>query len=228
MELLNIKAAYSLANTLYDVNISEIEFEEIALNAWELIGTKHTRLYKFIADTEFCEIHLPCNCSVIESVTLPISDAQVSSPSDLSIESNIFTEHYIDRTAINTDSYYSKGKFLKYQQLGNTLIFNREFNNVYILYHGVECDEDGLPLINDKEMRAIAAYVAYAAIYKEGLKKKDGNILKLAQVLNQDWLRLCNAARIPTHFSQNDMDSILDAKLSWNRKTYGKSLKPIR
>jgi hypothetical protein len=82
--------------------------------------------------------------------------------------------------------YYQRGKFLKYKQLGNTLLFAKNFKNVCIIYHGVECDDDGLPLINDKEMRAIAAYVAYASIYKEGLKKKDGNILQLASVINQD------------------------------------------
>jgi hypothetical protein len=65
-------------------------------------------------------------------------------------------------------------------------------------------------------------------MYKEGLKKKDGNILQLASVIKQEWLNLCNAARIPSHLSQNDMDSILDAKLSWGRKTYGKSYKSIR
>jgi hypothetical protein len=60
------------------------------------------------------------------------------------------------------------------------------------------------------------------------LKKRDGNILQLAQTIYQDWLKFCNAARIPTHFSQNDMDSILDAKLSWNRKIYNKSYKSLR
>lgn len=228
MELLNIKSAYSLANTLYGINISEIEFEEIALNAWDLIGTKHTRLYRYVTDTDNCEIYLPCNCSVIEAVTLPITDAQISSPSDLFIEQNVFAEQYIDNTAVNTDLYYPKGKFLKYIELGNKLIFDRNFNNVHVLYHGVECDDTGLPLINNKEMRAIAAYVAYTSLYKTGLKKRDGNILQLAQTVYQDWLKLCNAARIPTHFSQNDMDSILDAKLSWSRKIYSKSLKPIR
>jgi hypothetical protein len=33
MELLNIKSAYALLDTLYGVNIQEHEFEEIALNA---------------------------------------------------------------------------------------------------------------------------------------------------------------------------------------------------
>lgn len=228
MELLNLKSAYSWANTLYDVNISEHDFEEIALTAWEMIGTKHTRLYRYITDTENKEIHLPCNCSIIESVTIPVADAQLSSPSDPMIAENAMIEHWIDTAPTLDNPYYQRGVFLKYKQLGNTLLFAKNFKNVCIIYHGVECDNDGLPLINDKEMRAIAAYVAYASIYKEGLKKKDGNILQLASVINQEWLKFCNAARIPSHLSQNDMDSILDAKLSWGRKTYGKSYKSIR
>lgn len=228
MELLNIKSAYSWANTLYDVEMPEHDFEEIALTAWELIGTKHTRLYRYITDTYNKELYLPCNCHVIESVTIPIADAQLSAPSDSMISENIITESWIDTAKTMDDPYYQRGKFLKYKQLGNTLLFAKDFKNVCVVYHGVECDDDGLPLINDKEMRAIAAYVAYAYIYKDGLRKRDGNILQLASSINQEWLKFCNAARIPTHFSQNDMDSILDAKLSWGRKTYGKSYKSIR
>ena len=228
MKFLNIKSAYALATTLYDVTLPEDEFEELALNAWDLINTKHTRLYKLIIDTDKKEIHLPCNCDLIESVTIPFADSQVSSPSDNFLSDNIFIEQYIDHFKSIDNPYYQRGKFLKYKQIGDTLYFDRNYNNVCIVYHGVECDEDGLPLINDKEMRAIAAYVAYSSIYKEGLRKRDGNILQLAQVINQDWLKFCNAARIPEHFSQNDMDTILDAKVTWNRKKYGASFKPQR
>ena len=228
MELLNLKTAYSWAQTLYGANISESDFEEIALSAWELIGTKHTKLYRYITNTENCELQLPCNCDIIESVTIPITDAQISSPSNSLAVENLLTEQWIDRSPSFDDPYYQRGKFLKYKQVGNLLTFSRNFNNVCVVYHGIICDDEGLPMINDKEMRAIAAYVAYASLYKEGLKKRDGNILQLAQTINQDWLRLCNSARIPTHFSQNDMDSILDAKLSWGRKTYGKSYKSLR
>jgi hypothetical protein len=70
--------------------------------------------------------------------------------------------------------------------------------------------------------------VGYAALFKEGLKKKDSGLIQLAQTISSDWLKFCNAARIPSHFTQNDMDAILDAKVSWNRKSYGKSFKPIR
>ena len=228
MELLNLKTAYSWAQTMYDVNISESDFEEIALNAWELIGTKHTRLYRYITDTKNCELQLPCNCDIIESVTIPVVDAQWSSSSNPSIIENILTEQWIDILPSLDDPYYQRGKFLKYKQSGDMLVFSKDFHNVCVVYHGVICDDDGLPLINDKEMRAIASYIAYAYFYKEGLRKRDGNILQLAQTINQDWLKFCNSARIPTHLSQNDMDSILDAKLSWGRKNYGKSYKSLR
>lgn len=97
-----------------------------------------------------------------------------------------------------------------------------------VVYHGIIADEDtGLPLLNDKELDAIAAYTAYVSLYKEGIRKRDGNIIKLAQDIKVDWLRLCNAARIPTHLSQNDADKILDVKVRWDRKTYGKSMKAM-
>ena len=67
------------------------------------------------------------------------------------------------------------------------MFFDRDYNNVMVVYHGVLLDdEDGLPLINEKEMRAIAAYVAYASLYKEALTKKDGSLIQLANVVKAD------------------------------------------
>lgn len=56
-----------------------------------------------------------------------------------------------------------------------------------IVYHGVFADEeDGLPLVNDKELTAIAAFVAYASLYKEGIKKRDTTLIKIAQTVKED------------------------------------------
>jgi hypothetical protein len=49
----------------------------------------------------------------------------------------------------------------------------------------------------------------------------------MAQELKQQWLFHCDAARVPEHISQNEMDQILNANTSWGRKTYGDSFKPI-
>lgn len=187
MKLHNIKSAYGLANDLYGISISETTFENIALNAWELIGNKHTRLYRFIGSTEDKTLELPCNAELIESVHLPINDAQITSSDSAYLNTeNLAAERYVDSYKAFDGIYYQKGKFAKYRETDGTLYFNRDYPKVMVVYHGIEVDEDGLPLINDKEMRAIAAYVGYATLYKEGLMKRDSGLIQLANTIQAD------------------------------------------
>lgn len=221
---MNIKTALSLANTLYGVEMKETEFEEIALNAWELIGNKHTELMGYIGDTQDCFLELPCTVNEIESVHIPLTDANTTSTVGDGLDvTSIAIEHYIDAIPSLDSPFYQKGKLVKYKKVGDTLQFAKDFNGVFVVYHRVLMDDSGLPLINDKEMRAIAAYVAYANTYKDGLRKRDSNIINLANVIKADWLQYCNAARVSSNITQNDMDAILDVKNSWERKKYGKS-----
>lgn len=229
MKLFNLKSAYGLANDLYGITISESAFENIALNAWELIGNKHTRLYRYIGSTKDKTLELPCNAELVESVHLPINDAQLTGSDESYINTqNIATERYIDSKYLGFDGiYYQVGKFAKYKEVDGTLYFAQDYPKVMVVYHGIEADDEGLPKINDKEMRAIAAYVAYATLYKEGLTKRDGNLMQFAASIQADWLKLCNSARIPTYLNQNEMNDILDVKYRWPQKSYGKSFKPI-
>ena len=135
---------------------------------------------------------------------------------------------YIEHRPKMNDIRYTEEKLLKYKYSGNRLQFDRDYTNILVKYHSVIKDNDDLPLVNSKEVAAIAAYVAYAATYKEGLMKKDGNIINLANTMKQDWWKACNAARISDHLTQNDMDAILDVKYSADRKHYGVSYKPIK
>lgn len=129
---------------------------------------------------------------------------------------------------MNEDPYYTRGKLIKYDEGDGVLYFSRDYKDVMVVYHGIIVDDEtGLPLLNDKELDAVAAYVAYMSIFKEGVIKRDGNLINLANTIKADWLRLCNNARIPEHFSQNDMDRILDVAVRWDRKQFGKSMKPI-
>lgn len=229
MQLHNIKTAYGLAESLYGVTPTESQFEDLALNAWELIGTKHTRLHRYVGDTINKTLQLPCNADLIESVHIPILDAQISTPLTDFNHDAIFIERDIAYDKKLSDPYYQPGKYLRYDQGSGELFFDRDYRNLMVVYHGILLDDEfGLPLINEKEMRAIAAYVAYASLYREGIIKRDSNIIQLANTVKADWLQLCNAARIPDHLSQNDMDAILDVKVRWDRKMYGKSFKSIR
>ena len=50
---------------------------------------------------------------------------------------------------------------MKYKEGDNVLYFNRDYDKVIVIYHGVIVDDEtGLPLINEKEMKALAAFVA--------------------------------------------------------------------
>ena len=109
--------------------------------------------------------------------------------------------------------------------MGDKLYVNKGLGKVILLYHTEILDEDGLPMINEKEAIAIADYIAYTVKYKEAIRTNNRNILQFAQDLKQQWLFHCDAARVPEHVSQNEMDSILDALTSGDRKTYGKGYK---
>jgi hypothetical protein len=85
------------------------------------------------------------------------------------------------------DPFYTSGKLLKYDEGDNTLYFSQDFKNVIVVYHGILVDEeDGLPLINDKEMKAVAAYVAYVSLMKEGIKKRDQAAMSLSQTVQAE------------------------------------------
>lgn len=224
-----MNSAYSLVQSLYGLDPNPDDYEDLAVTAWELIGNKHTRLYRYTTDTKNQEIELPCNVMDIESVNIPVVDAQYTSSTSSYLNMDaIYIENYIDAWKTFEDPFNQKGKYVKYKEGGNKLYFTRDYNNVSIIYHGVIVDEeDGLPMINHKEMKAIAAFIAYTEMYKDALKKRDRNSLALAQDLKMEWLRRCNAARIPDHLSQNDMNAILDVKTRWDRKAFSKSLHPI-
>lgn len=229
MELYNFKSAYSLVKSIFDVEVSEDDFEDIGLIAWGMINNKHTRLYKFVGDVVDGELRLPCNCDEIESVHIPLNDAQMTSNKTVfnAIET-LFIENYIDVWKFNTDPYNQRGLLVKYKEGNNTLYFDRNYKHVIVIYKGIFVDdEDGLPLINEKEQLAIATFVAYTSLFKDAIRKRDSVAMQLAGSIKSDWLQKCNAARIPTHLSQNDMNAILDAKVRWDRKQYGRSFKPM-
>lgn len=205
------------------------DFEDVALTAWNRIGNRNTRLYRYTANTSNGELILPCNADEIESVHIPLKDAQITSNvSDFGEPDNVFIEAYIDNWKLFEDPIAERGKFIKYHEGDGVLYFNRDYRNVTVVYKGVIVDpEDGLPLINEKESQAIAAFVAYSEIFKDSIRRRDKNAMAVAQTIKEDWLRRCNAARIPEHISQNEMDAILDVSYRWDRKQFGKSFKPI-
>lgn len=224
------RAAF-LAKELYGVELSTSKFEELALIAHNLIGNKQIRVYQYIGEvnSEDNSLELPCNADIIESVTADPEDWNyVTNNSWEGDISSAHTEQYIESQKRNTDPLYQSGHLLQYNRIGNTLYFKDCVGKVKVLYKGEYLGEDGLPKISDKEALAIAAYVAYITKMKEVYMTLNQNVLAAAQMLKMEWLRACDAARVPDYINQNDMDKVLDAMSSWNRKVHNKSFKPVR
>ena len=218
------------ANLLYGLDLQEDDAIEIALIGWEKIGNKIHRLYNYTTriDKNSLTVELPCNCDEIESVTYNFEDWQdVTGTSNSGDYNSQYTENYIEANKDYKSALYSSGKYAKYKRIGNTLYFEADYGTVHIKYKGYELDEEDLPYLTNKEVDALACYCAFVKKYKEGLATHNGAILQEAQLLEQRWLKLCDAARVPSYLNQNDMNQILDAKTRWGRKQYGKSYKPI-
>ena len=221
---------YTVANSLYGLELEPEQFEELGLTAWNLIGNKTVRLYNYSADIS-CDnlsVQLPCNCDIIEAVTYNHEDWNYSTNKTVNGDYNSqFIEQYIEARKLYQAPLYISGKYAKYERVGDTLYFDKDYGKVNILYKGVILDEDGLPKVNEKEALAIATYIAFATKQKQGWITNNQNIIQLAQYLYQQWLKYCDSARVPLSIDQNTMNQVLDAKSSWNRKVYNKAYKPI-
>ena len=221
---------YTVANSLYGLELEPEQFEELGLTAWNLIGNKTVRLYNYSADisNDDFSVQLPCNCDIIEAVTYNHEDWNYSTNKTVNGDYNSqFTEQYIEARKLYQSPFYITGKYAKYERVGDTLYFDKDYGKVNILYKGVILDEDGLPKVNEKEALAIATYIAFATKQKQGWITNNQNIIQLAQYLYQQWLKYCDSARVPLSIDQNTMNQVLDAKSSWNRKIYNKTYKPI-
>ncbi len=227
---MNFHYAITLAQTLYDVQGDTDDLEEIGLVAHNFIGNKHTQLHKVMLDVD-CKtgtVELPCGVDIIEAVTYcgPEDWNYTSNTKEHGDLSSLYTENYIEAQKAFLDPHYISGKYVKYRKVGDKLYVNKGLGKVIVLYHGIILDEDGLPEINDKEAIAIAEYIAYVIKYKEAIRTNNKNVLQMAQELKQQWLFHCDAARVPEHISQNEMDQILNALVIGDRKNFGKGYKP--
>lgn len=224
----NFKYSMSLLNTMFGITIQEDDFEEIAIQGWNMIGNKRMRIYRYSTCVDECQdgVELPCNVNQLEAVTTDWEDWNYSTND--TPNGNIysaFVESYIEHRKAFRDPLYASGKFINYERVGDKLYFDRPYGKINILYRGLQIDDDGLPEITDKEALAVATFCAYTIKYKEGLMTNNANILALAENLKRQWLIRADQARNDYYMSQNEWNQVLDAKTSWNRKSHSRSFK---
>ena len=229
MDKLNFHYIDVLLDQLYGMEMEPEDIEEQGLLAYELLGNKTTKLYKYSACPNLENyIELPCDAVEIEAVTTSYEDWKRDTNDTIFGDQNSsFTENYIEGHKVYTHPFYISGKLIPYEQVGRKLYFTRNYGQINVLFKAHILDAEGLPELTDKEARAIATYIAYTAKFKEGLITNNGNIISLANVLEQKWNKYCDQARV-TSLSQNEMNEILNVANSYDRHTYGYSYKPLK
>lgn len=220
-----------LLDLLYSIEMEDEDLEELGLIAWNLIGNKETRMYRYSAYMD-CDnsITLPCNIleGQIEAVTTSYEDwERFTNYTDVGDNLTSFIENNIEIEKAYQSPFYISGKLVKYEQVGDKLYFAHNYGRINILYRGILMDEDGLPQLTDKEATAIATYIAYVLKFKEGLVTNNNAIIQQANLLQAKWAQQCEQARV-TYLNQNDMNNIIEIRNSFDRARYGKSFKPIR
>ena len=211
--------------------MSEEDYEETALVGWNLIGNKRTKLYRYSTCITDCSesVQLPCNVDQLEAVTTDFEEWDYSTNDTPNGNINsAFVESYIEHRKAFKDPLYISGKLIPYERVGDTLYFDKPYGKINILYKGLVLDDDGLPEITDKEATALATYCAYVIKFKEGIMTNNANIIQMANMLKQQWNIQCDQARADHYMSQNEWNQVLDCKTSWNRKSFGKSLKLVK
>ena len=220
-----------LLDLLYSIEMEDEDLEELGLIAWNLIGNKETRMYRYSAYMD-CDnsITLPCNIleGQIEAVTTSYEDwERFTNYTDVGDNLTSFIENNIEIEKAYQSPFYISVKLVKYEQVGDKLYFAHNYGRINILYRGILMDEDGLPQLTDKEATAIATYIAYVLKFKEGLVTNNNAIIQQANLLQAKWAQQCEQARV-TYLNQNDMNNIIEIRNSFDRARYGKSFKPIR
>lgn len=227
----NFKYAISLAQMLYDIDINDMDtLIEIGLVAYGFIGNKNTQLKSEIVnvDQKTGLVKIPCKADLIEAITDPrVEDwSYTSNVKNFGDWNTLNVEQYIEKSKQSIDPLYISGRFIKYRREGNYIYVNENLQQVCILYHTEELDEEDLPLINDKEAIAIADYIAYTVKYKEALRSNNSAVFQMAQTIKKQWQIHCDAARVPEYVNQNEMNDLLEVMSSSNRKVHGRSYKP--
>lgn len=235
MEYQSFNAIYPRMKLEYDIEMQPTDFEELALIGWDRIGNKRYRMYHSVqelipTDDGQYMVELPCNCNILEAVTLDWGENWMYT-TNLHLNgdwNSHYVENYIEGRKMHKSPFYAQGIYAKYVRAEDKLYFRENYGRVHILYKGILVDDEGLPNVTEKEIEAIAAFIAYIQKQKAAWRINDINSLRMSELAKNEWNRLCSQARIPEHITQNEMDRILDAKTSYNRKHFGWSAKPVK
>jgi hypothetical protein len=241
---LNLLTAYTIFKRKYGLSMQEEDFIEEAFIAFKEINSIPVEYYyskQIPNNEEEMLVDVPCNLYRIISVTtdtihpedydelkpykpMPYNYRETGTEyrNVLAGDSDLKTYHF------NSTPFTGVGSYIQFSWEGDQKLKIHDKRlydkQIHIVYEGLAVDDDGLPLITRKHAQAIAAKVALVVVTR---KVFSGNpaMANLLPLLQGEVGRLVQAAAIPEHLTDNELDKMLDVKTSFDRKRMNRGLK---
>lgn len=232
---LPFKTAKSRLKSRYGITLPEDEFIEKAYYIWRDIGNIATdpRRYSAVVPQDLI-VYLPKDCEFVNSVTTGSMTEPTGNSGTIMYTSGGREMESRPSAGLLSNDYEARvtnlrpeGESINYElgvgfiKLTSQDLFGR---TIMIQYDAISVDEDGLPLLNDKEVEAIAVNLAFQQAQIDMFRRIQGSD-KLAAMLKPEADRLLLAAKSPEKISDEALDRMLDVKTSWDRKTFGNRYK---
>ncbi|MCK5019135.1 MAG: hypothetical protein KAS32_18890 [Candidatus Peribacteraceae bacterium] len=218
--------AMATAQQKYALSMKEDDFIEYAYPVWRTIGNiaPITRRFFTKVSDDFT-VEIPQDCEFIRSITR-IEGLERNTKYDSAGMQDRHLPSVQTRSNIpdeNQSLKTSPGQSVNYTlEPGAIRITSADLLNVEILiiYDAILVDDSGLPLLNDKEVAAIAAEVTRRDTVSgafQGIKTKES----MLNYITVEADRYMAAAGIDEKISDDGIDKMLDIKTTWDRKVYG-------
>jgi hypothetical protein len=221
--------SWTRARKRYSLEMTKDEFIEEAYNVWREIGNQAPVVSRYFTQVpEDFIIELPSDMEFLDGVMIinePIPRDSFTSEGRLSAQRPAYFVETVTPGENQSLQSVPNGKSVNYVLVGDNAIKITSPNTVYrdllIIYRSMVVGEDGLPLLNDKEVAAIAAEVARRDVVREAFRGVQTKA-QLLQFISKEADRLMLAAKVDEYINDDAIDQILDTKTTFDRKVYGR------
>jgi hypothetical protein len=237
---MNIRAGLSVLKTMYTMHMDEYDYIDIAVDT--LRNIKHfgiTEYVSYITVNSEGKAVLPCNMDTVDAVTtqemgIKAFSERVKFEMDGIVNTDTFytMQGIMNNLGVHVRSGFAGGAgkgYIAYSLEGGFINVSKEYagKKIALAFTGITTDLEGLPIITRKQSNALAA-VAARVLAVRGANRGDKGLASMVEYYTGVSARLTQAASIPEDFSDNELDEVLNAKTSFNKKSYNRPTKYSR
>lgn len=241
--VLNIRTGLTTLKTKYGIHVDEYDYLDISIDTLRDIrnyGT--TEYFAVVTPDEEGNFPAPCNFDTIDAVVgLKQGLKQFKDRVEYKILNNYNNDSFYTARSISTElgwDYFRHGLtgivnrdgYISYQLKDNKeIMVGKEYadKTIVVAFTGISVDAEGYPLINRKQANALAVVAGKFYTIKKGLRG-DPKVMNMIEYFATESARLVQAASIPENITDNELEELMDAKVSFNRKTFGRPTKYSR